>query len=74
MSIFILNIPQDILIYLQTHFLDPISSFKFSITCKYLYNIYIQNIQSKFKIYHKYIQCGQLEYGLKRHLKMLIGI
>jgi hypothetical protein len=69
MSIFILNISQDVLVYLQTKFLDPISSFKFSVSCKYLYNIYFQNVQSKFKIYHQYIQYGEWDMGLREASK-----
>jgi hypothetical protein len=66
----ILNVPQDVLIYLQLQFLDPIFSFQFSITCKYLYNIYIQNIQLKFQIYHKYIQYKRWDNGLRKASKV----
>jgi hypothetical protein len=51
----ILDFPKDILICLQLRFLNPVSSFKFSSTCKYLYELYIWNVQLKFKIYYKYI-------------------
>jgi hypothetical protein len=63
------NIPKDILVYLQEEFLDPVSSFQFSFTCKFLYNLYIQNVFPKFEYYHQYIRNKSWNLSLKKASK-----